>query len=499
MPGVYRVNDRPRTRKIREVIFVDYMGNIGLYTSPSGKDICRMPIRLLTYCRTFLLRHLSPPRIFVLSFAGVIFVGGCLLWLPFSASGNRLTFVDALFSSASAVCVTGLVVVDIGKDLSLAGQIITMVLFQCGGLGIITFSVFFFHLMGRSVPFKGREIVQSTFLHTPQKDFQIILKSVLLLTLIIESLGSIFLFIRFSQNFPLGQAFYHSIYHAVSAFNNCGYSLFSDNLVQYQGDIIINITIMSLIILGGIGFIVQREVFLRMKNPKNRISLHTKIVLITTGLLIVVGAVLFYFFERNNVIRDVPWQSKLLISLFQSITPRTAGFNTIDIGHLTNDTILLTMMLMFIGASPGSTGGGIKTTSTALLCLMLWNRLKGREDVCIFNRAIPREAISRAISIIFASGFAVALITSIVLLAGPKAPPAESRYLFVEYLFDTISAFGTVGLSMGITPKLNDFQKIALMIMMFAGRVGPLTLAFSLSIKASKKNIVYAEENIMVG
>lgn len=426
-------------------------------------------------------------------------MGGCLLWLPFSASGNRLTFVDALFSSASAVCITGLIVIDIGKDLSLAGQIITMVLFQCGGLGIITFSVFFFHLMGRSVSFKDREIVQSTFLHTPQKDFQIILKSVLLFTLIIESLGSILLFIRFSQNFPPGQAFYQSIYHAVSAFNNCGYSLFSDSLVQYQGDTIINITVMALIILGGIGFIVQREVLLRVKNPKSRISLHAKIVLITTGLLVVVGTVLFYFFERNNIIRDVPWQSKLLISLFQSITPRTAGFNTIDIGHLTNDTILLMMILMFIGASPGSTGGGVKTTSTALLFLMLWNRLKGQEDVCIFNRTIPRETISRAISIIFASGFSVALVTSIVLLAGPKASPLQSRNLFVEYLFDTISAFGTVGLSMGITPRLNDFQKIVLMIMMFAGRVGPLTLAFSLSIQASKKSIVYAEENIMVG
>jgi trk system potassium uptake protein TrkH len=435
----------------------------------------------------------------VLSFAGIILIGGLLLQLPFSASKSPLTFVDALFSSASAVCIAGLVVIDIGNDLSLTGQIITMVLFQCGGLGIITFSVFFFHLMGKSVSFKAREIIQSTFLHTPQKDFQIILKSVLLFTLIIESLGSIFLFIRFSQDFPLGKALYYSIYHAVSAFNNCGYSLFSDSLVQYQGDVILNITIMALIILGGLGFIVEHEIFVRMKNVKSRLSLHTKIVLITTGILIIIGAILFYLFERNYIIRDVSWQSKCLISLFQSITPRTAGFNTINIGHLTNDTILLMMMLMFIGASPGSTGGGIKTTSAALLSLMLWNRLKGQEDVCIFNRTIPRETIGRAISIIFASAFSIVLITSIVLLAGPKTSPLESRNLFIEYLFDTISAFGTVGLSMGITPKLNDFQKIVLMIMMFAGRVGPLTLAFSLSIQASKKGIIYAEENIMVG
>ncbi|HQB35866.1 MAG TPA: TrkH family potassium uptake protein [Syntrophorhabdus sp.] len=458
-----------------------------------------MPRRVITYFRTFLLRHLTPPRTFVLSFAGVIFIGGFLLWLPFSATKDHLTLVDALFSSASAVCVTGLVVIDIGKDLSLAGQIITMMLFQCGGLGIITFSVFFFHLMGRSVSFKGREIVQSTFLHTPRKDFQIILKSVLLSTLIIESFGTVLLFFRFSQDFSPGQAFYHSIYNAISAFNNCGYSLFSDNLIQYQSDVIVNITIMGLIVLGGIGFIVQHEVLSRMRNTRNRLSLHTKIVLATTGILVVGGAVLFYLFEKNNIIRDASWQSKVLISLFQSITPRTAGFNTVDIGQLTNDTILLLMTLMFIGASPGSTGGGIKTTSTALLFFVLWNRLKGQEEVSVFNRTIPRETITRAISIIFASAFSIALITSIVLLAGPKTNPSESRYLFVEYLFDTISAFGTVGLTMGITPKLSDLQKILIMIMMFVGRVGPLTLAFSLSIQASKKSIVYAEENIMVG
>jgi trk system potassium uptake protein TrkH len=353
--------------------------------------------------------------------------------------------------------------------------------------------------MGRSVSFKGREIVQSTFLHTPQKDFQTILKSVLVYTLIIESFGATLLFIRFSQDFPSGQALYHSVYNAVSAFNNCGYCLFSDSLVHYQGDIIINITVIALIILGGIGFIVQHEAFSKMKNVQKTLSIHTKIVIITTGTLIVIVAILFYFFEKNNIIRDVSWQSKLLISLFQSITPRTAGFSTVDIGKLTNDTILLMMALMFIGASPGSTGGGVKTTSAALLVLMLWNRLKGKEDVSMFNRTIPRETITRAISIIFASAFSIALVTSIALLVGPKTVPSESRYLFVEYLFETISAFGTVGLSMGITQKLSDLQKILIIIMMFAGRVGPLTLAFSLSIQTSRKSIIYAEENIMVG
>jgi len=374
-----------------------------------------------------------------------------------------------------------------------------MVLFQCGGLGIITFSVFFFHLMRISAPFKGREIIQTVFLHTPRKDFQVILKSVLISTFAIESFGTIILFIRFLRDFPVSQAFYNSVYHAISAFNNCGFSLFSDNLIGYQGDVIVNIIVMSLIVLGGIGFIVQYEIFSKIRNFRYRVSLHTKIVLITTGILILAGTLFFFFFEKDYIIRNMPWQSKILISFFQSVTPRTAGFNTIEIGRLTNDTILLLMILMFIGASPGSTGGGVKTTSIAILFLLLWNRFKGREEVNIFNRTVPRELITRAVSIIFASAFSIVLITSLILLVGQKTIPSESRHLFVEYLFDTISAFGTVGLSMGITPLLNDLQKIILSIMMFAGRVGPLTLAFSLSLKSTRVTIRYAEENIMVG
>jgi trk system potassium uptake protein TrkH len=350
-----------------------------------------------------------------------------------------------------------------------------------------------------SAPFKGREIIQTVFLHTPRKDFQVILKSVLISTFAIESFGTIILFIRFLRDFPVSQAFYNSVYHAISAFNNCGFSLFSDNLIGYQGDVIVNIIVMSLIVLGGIGFIVEYEIFSKIRNFRYRVSLHTKIVLITTGILILAGALFFFFFEKDYIIRNMPWQSKILISFFQSVTPRTAGFNTIEIGRLTNDTILLLMILMFIGASPGSTGGGVKTTSIAILFLLLWNRFKGREEVNIFNRTVPRELITRAISIIFASAFSIVLITSLILLVGQKTIPSESRHLFVEYLFDTISAFGTVGLSMGITPLLNDLQKIILSIMMFAGRVGPLTLAFSLSLKSTRVTIRYAEENIMVG
>jgi trk system potassium uptake protein TrkH len=450
--------------------------------------------------KNFFSRHFSPARIFVLSFAGVIITGAILLWFPFSATKGNLRFVDALFTSTSGVCVTGLVVVDVGKDLSTLGQVITIFLFQIGGLGIITFSTVFFVLMGRGISFKGRDIVQSTFLHTPRRDFIVIAKAVLVFTFIIESLGTLLLFIRFSNDFPIGTALYHAVYNAISAFNNCGYSLFSDNLMGYQGDPIVNLTIMGLIVLGGIGFIVQYEVLSKLRGIQKKLSVHSKIVIITTSVLILSGAILFYVFERNHIIKDVPVQNKILASFFQSVTPRTAGFNTVDIGLLTNATILLMIVLMFIGASPGSTGGGVKTTSAALLVMMIWNRLKGNEEVNIFNRTVPREIMSRTISIIFASAFSVAIITSVLLIFGEgKLPQTESRHFFVEYLFDTVSAFGTVGLSMGITPKLNDLQKYALILMMFVGRVGPLTLAFSLSRSTGGKGLTYAEEGVMVG
>ncbi|MDD5711917.1 MAG: TrkH family potassium uptake protein, partial [Smithellaceae bacterium] len=456
-------------------------------------------IRSTAELRIFLTRHLSPSRIFILSFATVILAGGIVLWLPLSSSGKPISFVDALFTSASAVCVTGLTVLNIGGDLSLPGQIVTIFLFQIGGLGIITFSTFFFGLMGRGISFKGRDIIQSTFLHTPRRDLLVIAKWVLISTLLIESTGTLLLFVRFLFDFAPAQAFYQALYHAISAFNNCGYSLFADNLIGYQSDILVNLTIMGLIVLGGMGFIVQYEIFSLWKGLQKKLSLHAKIVLIMTGSLILSGAVLFYFFEAGHILKGMPLSTGILVSFFQSITPRTCGFNTVDIGQLTNATILVLIILMFIGASPGSTGGGIKTTSFTLLLLMIWNRFKGRDEVNVFNRTIPQEVLTRTVGIIIASALSVFLITALVLFLGNSADatPMESRHWFVEYLFETVSAFGTVGLSMGITAKMNDLQKLAIILMMFAGRVGPLTLAVSWS--TPKKIITYAEESVMVG
>jgi trk system potassium uptake protein TrkH len=458
-------------------------------------------MKLNLIIRTFLARHLTPARIFVLSFATLIGLGTLVLWLPCSASvsKNHLCFVDALFTAASAVCVTGLASIDIGKDLSLTGQLVTLVLFQVGGLGIITFSLVLFALMGRGISFKGREIVQSTFMQSPRRDFLLILVRVIRYSFIIEAVGVLLLFSRFIFDFPVSEALYYAVYHAVSAFNNCGYSLFSDNFVRYQSDILVNITIMILIVLGGIGFVVLHELMSKFRGKQKELSLHSKIVLITTAALILAGTVCFYFLETNNILRGASMKTAVLVSLFQAVTPRTAGFNTVDIGMLTNSTILIIMLLMFIGASPGSTGGGVKTTSFSLLLLLMINRLKGNENVNVANRTIPKELIEKTVSIVFASAMVIGVIIAVLLLAGENnVAPLGYRHQFIEYAFETFSAFGTVGLSMGVTPKLNDFQKYAIALMMFIGRVGPLTLAFAWY-SVRKKRITYAEESVMVG
>lgn len=447
-----------------------------------------------------LARHLTATRTFILGFIFIILVGALLLWHPSSAAHTRLSFIDALFTSASAVCVTGLATIDIGKDLSTSGQIITLMLFQMGGLGIVTFSVFFLGIMGIGISFKSKEIVQSMFINNPAIDFLHILKSVVIYTFIIEASGTAILFFRFSYDFAPGQALYLAVYHAVSAFNNCGYSLFSDSLISYRDDATINLTFAALLITGGLGFIVIHEIVDRIRGLQKKFSLHTKIVIITTIILIFAGMALIYIFERKNIMKDLALSSRLLVAFFQSVTARTCGFNTVDIASFTNDSVFILLILMFIGASPGSTGGGIKTTSVAILFLLIWNRFNGNEQVNVFNRTIPQETITKTVSIIFASAFSIVLITSILLFTQASQPlVSQSRHFFLEYLFESVSAFGTVGLSLGVTPQMNNIQKFATIFLMFAGRVGPITLALSLTLASRKRSITYAEETVMVG
>ncbi len=444
-------------------------------------------------------RHLTPARIFILSFASFILLATAFLCLPAAAGGRPLSFIDALFTATSGVCVTGLAVIDIGRDLSPLGQAATLVMFQIGGLGIITFSVLLLSIMGRGISFKDQEIIQSTFFHTPRRDFMKLIRAIFSITLVVEAMGTGLLFIRFCRDFPPGKALYYAAYHAISAFNNCGYSLFSSSLVGYRNDGWVNLVIMALIIAGGIGFIVQYELIAKWSGRIRSLSLHSKIVLRATWFLVLAGTALFFLFEAGNVLKNGALPSSLLTSMFQSVTARTCGFNTVDIGLLTNSTLLVLLLLMFIGAAPGSTGGGVKVTSFSLMMLIIWNKIKGREDVSVFQRTVPKEILTRTVAILVAAVLIIFIMVSFLLFTHPGngESAGDSRHHFIAYLFETVSAFGTVGLSMGITPELSPIQKIAVTFLMFIGRIGPITLAYSWY--SRKKGLAYAEESVMVG
>ncbi len=452
--------------------------------------------------RTFTSRFLGPERTLILSFLIIILVGTFLLSLPYAARAKAASFIDALFTATSAVCVTGLIVLDTGGFYSSFGQVIILILIQVGGLGIMTFSVFFYLLLGRSIGFRDRRIIQDTFSQFPIRNLYVLLKSVFLYTIVIECVGALFLFIGWRDHFSPVTALFFSLFHAISAFCNAGFSLFADSFVGFRDNILINLSISSLIVLGGIGFIVLKEMVeggLRRRFPR-RISLHSKVVLTTTAALIALGTLFIFFIERDNSLMKVPLGQQILISYFQSVTSRTAGFNTIPMVGLSNATLFMLIILMFIGASPGSCGGGIKTTNLATLISMALNRYRGRDRANLFKRTIPQETVARSISIILASGLAVVIITIFLLVTQlGDISHTESRGLFLEYLFETVSAFGTVGLSMGVTDNLNSAGKLIIIIMMLLGRLGPLTLAFAMARRTRKAEFQYAEENIIVG
>jgi len=449
------------------------------------------------------VRHfLSPERTLILSFLGIIFVGTVLLCLPWAGRAGSASVVDALFTATSAVCVTGLVVVDTGRFYGPFGQVVILILIQLGGLGIMTFSVFFYLLMGRSIGFRDRRIIETTFSQFPTRDIYHLLKSVFVYTMLIEFIGAACLFLVWVKHFPPLEAIYVSLFHAVSAFCNAGFCLFSDSLIGFQENIPVNLCITFLIILGGLGFIVLKDLFeLRIGSQgRHRVSLHSKVVLVTSAVLIGSGTLFIFLIERDNILSAFPLGKQLLIAYFQSVTSRTAGFNTIPLVGLSNATCFVLILLMFIGASPGSCGGGIKTTNVATLVSLALNRYRGRNRADLFRRTIPPETVARSISIVLASGAAVIIITIFLLITQlGDLSHTESRGLFLEYIFEAISAFGTVGLSMGVTPELNVVGKLLVVVMMLLGRLGPLTLAFAMGRRVERGGFQFVEENILVG
>jgi len=455
--------------------------------------------------RAFKSLYQYPPRLFFFSFLVVIVVGTILLSLRVATEGPEpISIIDALFTSTSATCVTGLIVVDTGAKFSAFGELVILLQIQMGGLGIMTLSTFFIFLVSGRLSFTSRVILTDTLGKNTSADLNRLLKVVFLFTIIIEMVGAAVLTLRFMNDFSLPRAMYLGIFHAVSAFCNSGFSLFSDSLVAYQADTVINMTIMALIILGGLGFIVMLDIYNNSRSligkGKAKFSLHSRIVLRTTTYLILIGAFLYFLLEYSNELKGMPVHGKIFTSFFQSVTTRTAGFNTVPVGNLTSTTLFIFILLMIIGASPGSCGGGIKTTTFAIILNSLFNRFLMREDVNISKRRIPKATVHRMISIVFFS-FSIIIIFTVLLLITeiPQVPHNQKGGLFLDILFEVASAFGTVGLSTGITPTLSYAGKIIVTLLMFIGRLGPLTIALAVNEKRNLPTYKYVQEDVMVG
>ncbi len=446
----------------------------------------------------------SPARLVLLSFLLMIVIGTVLLKIPQATTSGSISLVDALFTATSATCVTGLTVVDTGSTFTLFGQIVILILIQVGGLGIMTLSTFFVYLIVGRLTITERDVVQDTFSQYPMADLLRLLKSVFLVTITIEIFGAALLALRFMKSFPLPQAIYSGLFHSIAAFCNAGFSLYANNLENYREDILINVVIAGLIILGGLGFYVIFDLYRNRLNLTRRflkkLRLHTRVVLYVSTLLIILGSVFIFGLEYSNCLKGMSLKGKLLAAIFQSITPRTAGFNTVPIGALSNATLFLIILLMFIGASPGSTGGGIKTSTVACVMASVFARFRLQEDANIFYRRIPGPIVSRAISVVFFSSFVIVIFTMLILISESYAlPHSNSSRSYLEYLFEVVSAFGTVGLSTGVTAQLTDVGKILITMVMFIGRVGPLTIALAVKGEETVSRYKYVQEVVLVG
>jgi trk system potassium uptake protein TrkH len=438
----------------------------------------------------------TPARVIAASFAGTILVGTVLLTLPVAAAeGQGTTLLDALFTATSAVCVTGLIVLDTPTHFSIFGQVVITALMQVGGLGIMTFSTFLAIALRRRMGMQDRVVMQDLLEEHNIETLRSMIVSILKMTFLIEAIGALVLaWAWYASGEGLRRALYLGVFHSVAAFNNAGFALFSDNLMQYRGDIPINLGITSLIILGGLGFTVisgLAEWRFRGKAHVPRLSCHSRLVLTTTAILLGSGTLLFILVEFSQSMAGFSWTERILASYFLAVTPRTAGFNTVDTASLTDLSLFITIILMFVGASPAGTGGGVKTSTLALLVLSVRAILRNREEVEVFYRTIPREAVHKALVIITLS-FSLINMFTIALLLTDKAR-------FLPTMFEVVSAFGTVGLSMGLTPSLTSAGKVIIIVVMFIGRIGPLTMALALGERHDRARFAYPTERVMVG
>ncbi|MEG0775486.1 TrkH family potassium uptake protein [Clostridium sp.] len=443
------------------------------------------------------VKLLSYPQMIALGYILVIVFGTLLLLLPIASEDNiSVGFVDALFTATSATCVTGLVVFDTYTQWSIFGQLVILILIQVGGLGFMTIITMFSFLLKRKIGLKERGLLRESVNTLYIGGIVRLIKKILIGTFIFEGIGAILLAIKFIPHMGLVKGIYNGVFHSVSAFCNAGFDLMGrygkySSLTFYCDDVIVNLTIMVLIIVGGIGFFVWDDIT-KNKYHFKRYQLHTKIVLSTTTILIVSGAISFYIFESGNLLSHMSVGEKILASLFGSVTPRTAGFNTVDVATMMPATKLLTMMLMFIGGSPGSTAGGIKTTTLAIILISLWSSLRATKNDNIFGRRLEDNALKRASAVVTVN--LILTFTAAFLIIGTNNALSLS-----DVIFEVLSAIGTVGLSTGITSTLSSFAQIVIILLMYCGRVGSLSFALIFTEHKMPSCIQSPKEKITIG
>ena len=425
-------------------------------------------------------KHKNPLQTILFGFLFFIILGSLALYMPFSYQGH-LPYIDALFTSTSAVCVTGLTVVSM-NHFTLIGQLIILLLIQIGGLGYMASTSFLLLSFKKNFSYTDKLTLKESLSYPSMHNILDFFKRVILFVFICEFLGFIILSAVFSHYYGFEAGIYYGLFHSISAFNNAGFSLFSNSLIGFKNNVIVNITIMSLIIIGGIGFVVVDELVLYKRKLIKKLSIHVKLVLLITFVLIFFGALLFFAIEYNNTLANEGIFSKILVSLFQSVTTRTAGFNSIDLTHMHNTTIFLCIILMAIGASPGGTGGGIKTTTAGVVILFLYSYIKGEEDTNIFGRRIPDNIIKKSL---------VIMSLSMILITVSAFVISDIENMnFLDILFEVVSALSTVGLSisnhLSLSSLFTDTSKIIIIMLMFIGRIG----IFSFAVAIFKKHKV---------
>ncbi|MDD5492000.1 MAG: TrkH family potassium uptake protein [bacterium] len=440
----------------------------------------------------------TPHKVLAIGFASLILLGALLLTMPFAnARGEATSFIDALFTSTSAICVTGLVTVDTATHYSFWGKSIILLLIQIGGLGYITLATMMFLLFNKQLSIKDKLNIQEGVNQYSLADLGSFVKYIVKITLLIEGLATLILTIHWSREFPVKDAFGHALFHCVSAFCNAGFSTFSSNLSHYSTDVVVNLTITSLIIIGGLGFIVISEI--HNYRQRKKISIHTRMALKITALLLLVGTLVILVLEYKNpaIMASLPLDQKVLVSYFQAVTPRTAGFNTVNFGLMQPATLFFVIMLMFIGASPGGTGGGIKTTTFGIMIASIKATLRGKYNVNIYSRKMSGEIVRKSFVLTSIAIFLVILVTMGLAII--------EKQDFLRILFEVVSAFGTVGLSaapagnISLSGYFSDLGKLLIAITMYFGRVGPLTLGIAIMEAKGHELYTYAEEKVLIG